>query len=1253
MTRHLCAAILVLASLFSRSQCPRIYDYLGALSYTPQFINCNGSAYTVGFQSDASFGTYTVSWGDGSGDHTGASYTSGSVISHTYSAATGSYILTFTTGTCVLTGTVVNEQPALASIIVPSGVGSTLCAPKTLTFTNATTFTSTTTSYTWNFGDGSPPAVFGYTNSGQNVTHLYQKGTVNCVTQVTLMARNYCNFTPSSNSFGPLQVFDIDDAGAAADRVVRCWPDNQFNFSNTTQRNCLPQGNTSQRYERWHFGNYWGLGHDSVIGWDPWPPSPIRSVSFPAIGTYSVMLIDSNMCGTDAQVIFVNIVNAPLAGIAVPTVNICQNVPVTFTNTSSPGYQYRWNFGAGGGFVNLGAGNKTFTYNTPGTYTVQVIALIPGAGGACADTAAGVVNVMPSPTPSFVITPATACGSLAATFTDLSTGAAGWNWIFGNGNTSTLQAPPVQDYTLAGTYVATLVTTSASGCVFSSTASLLVRNIPAPAFTQANACVFAPLSFTNTSTAGGADPITSYTWNFGDNSAPSSATNAIHTYSVPSTYTVRLKASTGFCEDSVSAPVTIFVKPTASFAITPTVACPPFTANFTNLSLNATNFLWRFDATPSHTSGSTGATFTYTNFSQSLLTHTVTLVSTSPAGCSDSTSLTVQVRPKPVASYTTNTITGCSPLVTTFSSTGTPATSYDWQFGDGGIGTGSVTSHIYTNTTIFTQTVTASLVVTNSMSCTDTVSALFTIYPEALSAFSMVPQSGCAPLEVNFPSVPGVATYSWDHGDGSPTYTTLVAHNYTFANTSLSNIIYTVTLNALTSNGCLGSATGTVAVFHNPVADFTASPLAGCTPFTVTFTDGSSGDVSSTNWTFGNGTTSNNPITASTFTNGPGSGEKIYEATLVVSTPQGCQDSITRTISVYPQPKAAFTPDTPACSPKRVRFTNQSAGATSFLWSFGDNTQGTGDTISHLYINNSGVPALFESRLVAISANQCRDSVTVPVRIYTKPQFFINATPEQGCSPLTVFFPAIPGVQDYEWKYDNSISFGSTGNLYNTFENKTSVTQVFTVTMAGADSHSCRDTATQLIIVYPKPTARFSAKPLSVFIPDQPVDFTNESSSLASAFAWDFGDGGKSESRHATHTYTVAGEYHVRLIASSIHGCRDTFVLAEPVLALSESVIQVPNAFTPNPAGSKGTIFDPHDTSNDIFHPNVKGTDKYTFSIYSRWGELLFETRNPAEGWDGYYRGKICTQDVYVWKVTATFIDGANYSKTGDVLLLR
>jgi gliding motility-associated-like protein len=185
------------------------------------------------------------------------------------------------------------------------------------------------------------------------------------------------------------------------------------------------------------------------------------------------------------------------------------------------------------------------------------------------------------------------------------------------------------------------------------------------------------------------------------------------------------------------------------------------------------------------------------------------------------------------------------------------------------------------------------------------------------------------------------------------------------------------------------------------------------------------------------------------------------------------------------------------------------------------------------------------------------------------------------------------------------------------------------------------------------PVAKYSARPLTVYIPGEPVIFTNESSQNAVKYKWAFGDGGTSAEKHPSHEYSIPGEYQTSLVITSALGCRDTFALPEKIMVIQETIVLMPNAFTPNEAGSPGTIFAENDMSNDIFHPKITGADKYQFSIYSRWGELLFDTRDPREGWDGYYKGKICTQDVYVWKINATFIDGKTYNKTGDVLLLR
>ena len=1251
MIRHLVVVFLLFFFLPGKTQCPEILNTLGVYTSSPQFINCNGSVFNLNFQSNSSFGTYTINWGDGGPVTTGGSYNANTIMSHSYAATTATYPLTLLTGTCTINGIVVQEQAAQAAII-PGNVGSNLCAPKTLTFTNGTTFTSTTTNYTWSFGDqANTNTIHTFTNSGKDVVFTYLKGQVNCNTQVTLSAQNYCNFTPSRATFGPLQVYDIDQAQIAPDRPIRCWPDNAFTFNNTSNRTCEPQGNNGQRYERWNFGDHWGLGHDSLLAWSPWFPTPPRTISFPFMGSYSVSLLDSNACGISSVAININIVPPPTANLAGPSGNICINTAITFTNLNTGATQHRWNFGTGAGFVNLGSGNKSFTYTTPGTYTVMLIALINGGGNACMDTAKTVVNIVDRPTASLSAAPASGCGSLSASFTDLSTGASSWNWNFGNGVTSNLQAPPVQSYTSAGLYVATLAVTNTNSCTDSKTVSLIVHSKPVPAFVQFSACEDTPVTFTNNSVISGTSAITGYTWQFGDGTASSSAFNPVHTYTVPGSYIVKLVTASAFCRDSVSMTVSVNIVPTASFVASPTVGCPPFTVNFSNVSQNANNFLWRFTSAPTETSNSTGALYTYTNGSQSIVTHTVKLISSTFSGCADSITAIVSVRPKPIAGFSVNTITGCSPKITSFTNTSIGGSTYAWSFGDNSFSTSVNPSHTYSNGTLFTQTVIANLITTNSLTCSDTTEMLITVYAEALTTFTMVPAQGCSPLVVNFPSVPGVATYTWNHGDGAGNYNTLTSHTYTFYNAGTTPKTCSVVMNSQTSNVCFGTVKGNLLVFHNPVANFVADKSAGCTPFSVNFNNTGTG-YSTSKWFYGNGATSLSQNGQSTYTNATGNGINTYSVKLSIGTADGCRDSIIKTISVFGQPSAGFTPDTPACTPKIIKFTNSSTGATTFSWKFGNGSTSTLSSPEVLFVNNGPTDMSFPVQLTAASVEGCKDSVTVPVAVHPKPKFEIASAPDSGCAPLKVTFAKIGGVVDYEWKYDG-ISFGSSGGIQNTFGNNLGVNKTYTVQLIARDKYKCVDTATKLIKVFPLPVARFSARPLSVFVPNQEVTFTNESSSIATTFSWTLGDGTKSNERSPSHYYTTPGEYKITMIARTDKGCRDTFALPEPVIAQEETTIQMPNAFTPNTSGSPGIVFDPNDTSNDIFHPNVKGTEQYTFSIFSRWGELLFETKNPLEGWDGYYKGTLCTPDVYVWKVNATFIDGKTFNKTGDVLLLR
>jgi gliding motility-associated-like protein len=100
------------------------------------------------------------------------------------------------------------------------------------------------------------------------------------------------------------------------------------------------------------------------------------------------------------------------------------------------------------------------------------------------------------------------------------------------------------------------------------------------------------------------------------------------------------------------------------------------------------------------------------------------------------------------------------------------------------------------------------------------------------------------------------------------------------------------------------------------------------------------------------------------------------------------------------------------------------------------------------------------------------------------------------------------------------------------------------------------------------------------------------------------------------------------------------------VVVVVELIIYVPNTFTPDGDGS-----------NDVFTPVItEGVDPsdYSFRIYNRWGELIFETSEVNRGWDGYYQGLIAKDGTYVWQMEfRKSTDAESIIKTGSLNLLR
>ncbi|MGB6032797.1 MAG: PKD domain-containing protein, partial [Bacteroidota bacterium] len=299
----------------------------------------------------------------------------------------------------------------------------------------------------------------------------------------------------------------------------------------------------------------------------------------------------------------------------------------------------------------------------------------------------------------------------------------------------------------------------------------------------------------------------------------------------------------------------------------------------------------------------------------------------------------------PTAAFSGSPTSGCSPLTVSFTDQSTgEITSWSWTFGDGGSSTTQNPSHTYNAVGTYE----VALTVTGpGGSDSETKTGYITVSTSPLADFSGTPTSGNTPLTVSFTdlSTGSPTSWSWDFGDGGSSTAQNPTHQYTATGT------YTVALTA--TNGC-GSLTETktnyVTVSEGPtapVAEFSGTPTSGCSPLTVSFTDQSTGEITSWSWTFGDGGSSTTQSPSHTY-NAAG----IYEVSLTVTGPGGSDtESKTGYITVSTSPVADLsgTP-TSGNAPLTVNFTDLSTGGpTSWSWDFGDGGSSTTQNPSHQY----------------------------------------------------------------------------------------------------------------------------------------------------------------------------------------------------------------------------------------------------------------------------------------------------------------
>lgn len=1144
--RILVAVLLALVSYDGYGQCHTVYDFYGTPSATPIWYSCTGDPFSFNLQSPQNWGAYEVNWGDGTPNTTGASWSTPSIINHVYAAAVETYTMTITetaTG-CTITGTVVMEESSSASIQIPVGGLTQACAPQMMEFINSSTNVSENTIFTWDFGDGSPQLTFDYTNWNQVISHVYQQGTVNCETEVSLTASNYCNVIQGGESeatFNPIRIWDLDDPGITASATLLCYPDTTVTFTNTTYRNCFFQGNIYQRYEYWNFGDYWGLGHDSIIDWTPWPPTFPHTMHYPGIGTYTVQLLDSNYCGIAPTSITIQIVPPPSAGFTASTDTTCVGQNVTFFQqaTGSPN-AYWWDFGTGAGWVPTGSGNITHAYNTPGTYIVRSRVAITGSSSACDDIATMTIVVLPNPTVTITTSDNEDCVQVNADMFANSVNAVAWQWTFDVAPfTFNGQDPPNIVFTGNGNHTVTVVVTSANGCQASANQNIRVRPRPNANFSITNLCEGETAHFNNESTitgGGSGNTINSWQWNFGDG-ATSTQQNPDHQYATNGNFVVTLVSSTNFCSDTIQQTITVDPKPVAVVGQDVLDGCSPLTVHFTNASLNADTYQWTFGDGGS--SALAEPTHTFTNITNANVTYTVVFRAYNAFGCMDTDTLYVTVYAGALAAFTDNgTPPGCSPFLGTFTNQSINASSYFWDFGDGATSTLTNPTHVFTNTTGFLQSIPVTLIAYHANGCHDTLVDPILIYPQPNFAFDLSSFDGCSPVTVAMPYIAGAQSYAWDFGDGTTSTFPMPVH--TFSNSTSAAVDYTVTLVGLSPFGCSDTASSVITVFPRPLAQFNTSVSNGCSPLNVNFTNGSIGGNTYL-WNFGDGTTSTLASPNHVYTNTTAS-VITYTITLTVTSAQGCMHQTTRTVDVYPSVVAAFADPGPQCSPATVFFNNQSALGLNYSWDFGNGFQSIDANPSSMFTAQNNASTTYTIQLMVTSPFGCTDTHSANLVIHPQAIAAFSLSSATVCDPTPATITNLSqGAATYQWNYDDGTFSNTADNVHtHQFQSQGLNVGTYDVTLTATSSFGCSSTATQVFTVYPSVTAQFTVDTVGCSPFQTP--FFNQSIG-ANTYEWHFGDGAFSGLANPSHLYTIGttdASFEAWLVAYNQYGCVDS-----------------------------------------------------------------------------------------------------------------
>ena len=1232
-----------------------------------QVVSCR-APFTVLFTAAQGGNTYSWTFGDG-----GTATTQ--TPSHTYTSP-GVYsvrLIVKNNNGCADTLTRTNYITIKLPVITVAGLPRTGCLPLTITPSATVTSSEPIVTWLWDFGNGatstSATPTYTYTLPGTyavSVTVTTASGCTQTFTipnavktgqkpsaKFTVNPNDVCawqavNFTDASTGIIDQWLWDFGDgATSILQNPSHVYGDTgYFNVTLIVRSNTCPDtirynnivhirppvarfnftNNCTQKYTRQFIDNSigalnwaWNFG-DGNTSRDKDPAH-----TYAAPGTYTVTLTVTNGVCSYTTTKTVSIIDEKAVFSADQPV-ICRNGTVKFTATGINAtniQQWQWNFGDGTPSANT-ATSVNHTYKNAGIF--RVVLIIKDALG-CIDSSFQNITVY-GPTANFAVVNPTVClGNAAVTFTDQSVTDGQhplnkWVWNYGDGITETYSAAPFQHiYTTRGTYPVRLTVTDEFGCADSITKNnAVIISKPVADFYSPDtlSCTNKPISFVNTSVGN----TMTWDWHFGDGTT-SSQLNPLHTYAATGLYSVQLNVRDQYgCTDTIVKNDYINISlPVAAFLMSDSVSsCPPLKVSFTSQAQNTNSVRWDFG--DGNTSILTNPEHNYTLAGIFYAKQFVT----GPGGCTDTLTKRIEVK-GPSGTFSYSPLVGCNPLTVTFNAVTQNQVSILWDFTDGA--TTSTTGNTVTHAFATPGDYIPRMILTDAGGCNVPVLGKDTVHVIGVHAdFTMsntsICDAGIVSFQNNTVSNDYISSWKWSFGDGTTSTAQHPQHSFTTPGA------YTVSLLATSAQGCADSLvlTDTINIYARPLINITGA-ASSCIPASVQFaggiTRGSAADIS-WSWNMGNGVTDTLRIPAAQ----PYTKAGTYAISAIATDKHNCRDTAFKTFIAHPLPVVDAGADALVCLGTPIRLA--ASGAASYVWQQGSSLSCT--DCSSPFANPSDNITYVVTGATAFGCKAI-DSVSVRVR---KPFELVHSPNDTLCMGENAKLFA-SGADQYQWSPAATLNNSAIANPIASPVNTT------TYQVIASDSDNCfSKTGTIVVKVYPIPTV--DAGPDQTLAVGSSVKLKPVVSADVTKYAWtpayNISCAGCKDPTVSPRRNT---DYQLEVKNDGGCSAKDAFTIT---VVCNNGNLFVPNTFTPNGDGM-----------NDYFYPRGKGLAMIkSLRVYNRWGEVVFERMNfsandAAAGWDGSYKGKKLSADVFIYTCDVVCENNEVLSYKGDVTLLR